>query len=161
MRQISNMDKDTGERSDEGHIFERCLVWTICQKANESGVSKNDTELALEGFKDVNHPVNAWRSVRNGSADGKFRGVTIEEAFNLAKAIGMTLPQLCWDVENHIRNGWSLAQDISHEKGKAGRPPKIKDKNCEPDIFPESCGTAGTFVPGSRETLPADIENVR
>lgn len=147
------MDKNTGGRNDEGNLFERCLVWTICQKANEQGVSKNDTELALEGFKNVNHPVNAWRSVRNGSGDGKFRGVTIEEAFNLAKAVGMTLPQLCWDVENNIRNGWSSEQDISHEKGRAGRPPKSKDKKPDSPLPPKICEKVRALVPGSEEAL--------
>lgn len=110
-----------------GKVFERCLVWTVCQKAAEMTPPKNDTDLAVEAFKGVNHPVNAWRSVRNGNGQGRFRSLSIEEAYNLALAVSTTIDKLCWDVSNHIRNGWTLENDISNEKGTPGRP-KLKEK---------------------------------
>lgn len=122
-----------------GKVFERCLVWTVCQKAAEMNPPKNDTDLAVEAFKGVNHPVNAWRSVRNGNGQGRFRSLSIEEAYNLALAVSTTIDKLCWDVSNHIRNGWTLENDISNEKGNPGRP-KAKEKEPLEKGFPLTHG---------------------
>lgn len=107
-----------------GEIFERCLVYVLGKRAEELGL--NDTEFsnkvpALK--KKTGTPQNAWRAIRNGQR-GKFREVSIEEAYDMAIAVGTTVDKLCWDVFNELRNGWSLEKDVSLDKSKPGRPSK-------------------------------------
>lgn len=104
----------------DAKIFERCLIWLVCKKADECDPPKNDTHLS-NGVFDVGHPVNAWRSTRNST-----RTLSLQEAYRLAEAIGLSLDRLCWDVFNELRNGWTMEQDVSLSKPNPGRPPAKK-----------------------------------
>jgi hypothetical protein len=99
-------------------IFERCLIWVVCKKAEELEQALNDSQLA-KGVFDVGHPVNAWRSTRNST-----RALTLQEAYRLAGKIDLPFENLCWDVCNELRNGWTLKQDVSLKKPAPGRPSK-------------------------------------
>lgn len=105
----------------ESFLFERCFIWWIYQKAKDAGL--NHTTFALLAFKESESPPNTWRAVRNGNK-GKFRLLTLQDAINMCDALGIELETALWQVRQEIKNGWTIAQDISNLSEKAGRPTK-------------------------------------
>ena len=111
----------------DANVFERCLIWVICRKAEELDVPLNESQLA-QGVFDVGHPVNAWRSTRNST-----RELSLQEAYRLSEKIGIDFDVLCWDVRNVLRSGWKLEeQDVSLHKPTSGRPSKKKHEKKSP-----------------------------
>ena len=99
-------------------LFERCLIWVVCEKAEALDPPLNESQMS-EGVFEVGHPKNAWRSTRNSG-----RALTLQEAYRLAEKLGLSFESLCWDVSNELRKGWTLEQDVSLSKPAAGRPAK-------------------------------------
>lgn len=110
-----------------GYLFERCMVTLVCKLVEENFPSH--TEFAKRVFGDSENPSNAWRYIRNGQK-GKPKRLGVEDAFNMACALGMDLETLCWKVHRELKEGWSLSEDIYNlEQNKPGRPRKNDKKS--------------------------------
>ena len=106
------------------YIFERCFLRLIEKLVRQAGMS--DTEFSIKAFQGAENPVKAWQHLRNGNR-GKYRRVTLEDAYSMALALGKDFTQLYWKTHDELENGWSLAQDgMPREKKAAGRPLKNK-----------------------------------
>ena len=106
------------------YIFERCFLRLIEKLVRQAGMS--DTEFSIKAFQGAENPVKAWQHLRNGNR-GKYRRVTLEDAYSMALALGKDFTQLYWQTHDELENGWSLAQDgMPTEKKAAGRPLKNK-----------------------------------
>lgn len=110
----------------DGIIFERCFVTLIAQLAAEK--FRNHTDFATIAFSDRESPIGTWRTMRNG-ANGKYRNITITDAYIMAKTVGYDLDELFWRVRMEIKNGWDInTQDIRVlNQGVPGRPTRRKE----------------------------------
>ena len=106
----------------DSKVFERCLVNFVAKLAEEKFSSKE--AFAEKVFFDTNSPGKAWQYVRIGQK-GKLQPVSVEEAFNMAKALDMGIDVLCWKVFRAIEDGWTLEDDMfTAPDHKPGRPSK-------------------------------------
>ena len=104
------------------YIFERCFLRLVEKLARQAGLS--DAEFSIKAFQGAENPAKAWQHLRNGNR-GKYRRVTLEDAYSMANALGKDFTQLYWKTQDELENGWSLAQDgMPTEKKAAGRPLK-------------------------------------
>ena len=106
------------------YVFERCFLRLVEKLVRQAGMS--DADFSAKAFQGSENPAKAWQHLRNGNR-GKYRRVTLEDAYGMAIALGKDFTQLYWKTHDELENGWSLAQDgMPTEKKAAGRPLKNK-----------------------------------
>lgn len=94
--------------NDPGYNFERCLVDMVKRMIEEDGVFDDHSKFARAAWGDDASSIVRWRQIRNTSGKKKRpQALTLRDAYVIAKACGMALPDLCFRVEQVVRAGWN------------------------------------------------------
>lgn len=81
----------------KGHEFERILVETMVDIAERKGFKHQP--LAIAAWKDKKDPGTKWRKIRNGTEP---RGFQIDDAYDLALAMGVSFVELCGMAQGRL-----------------------------------------------------------
>ena len=113
-----------------GDLLQRCFVNIIYElleedMKKEKPLYPTNAEFAREAFPHEGNPAKIWQAIKFGQKE-KPRGVSIEDAFGMAKAFGEKLDRLLIKAEMRIESGWHPDEDIffNEELKKKGRPRK-------------------------------------
>jgi hypothetical protein len=91
-----------------GMAFERELVATIVELGKELRLTHSD--VARRAWPEIDSSVVRWRQIRNVSATGKPQSLTLDDAWRLARAVGQTLPSVCFMVQERLKLGMGPKQ---------------------------------------------------
>lgn len=81
----------------KGHTFERCLVEVMIEMAEKKGLKHKP--LAIAAWKDRKDAGTKWRKIRNGTDP---RGFQIDDAYDLAVAMGVSFVELCGMAQGRL-----------------------------------------------------------
>jgi hypothetical protein len=105
--------------------FERYLVEVMAELAEKKGLKHKP--LAIGAWPEAKDPGTKWRKIRNGKEP---RGFRVQDAYNLALAMGISFIELCGiaqgrlmqaetpiqQVDAHIEKKKELKEKTSHKK---------------------------------------------
>lgn len=143
-----------------GELLQRCFVNIVCAILDEE-IQKHTPKyasyaaFAKVAFPNEAHSYKFWQAIRLGQK-GKPRGVSIEDAFNMAQALGESVDRLLIKAEMLISDGWDLSQDVfsDNDNKKRGRPAKkaLEKKDIQEN---QSAYTHRPTLPTSDSTGPS------
>lgn len=82
----------------KGKIFERCLVEAMIDAIERQGLKHKP--VAISAWGDRKDPATKWRKIRNGTEP---RGLQIQDAYDLAFAIGISFLDLCGSAQHKMQ----------------------------------------------------------
>lgn len=132
MRDSRNYLKNKAMEAKE-YLFERCLIRYVVKKFYKDG-EPNYSEFARMIFYDRSDPVTTFRNVRQGKP--KPQRINVEEAARMAKCINLEFASLCWNIQQELENGWTLADDFNADEASPG-PKSKKNKVLTECVVPE------------------------
>lgn len=99
-----------------GNQFERCLVEVMTEVAEQKGFKHKP--LAIAAWKERKDPGTKWRKIRNGTDP---RGFQVQDAYDLALAMGASFVELCGMAQGRLMLVGSLRQQAAepHSKNEA------------------------------------------
>lgn len=89
---------------DYSFEFERCFVESIIDMAEQKGWTHS--ELARRAFPEKGDYRRKWRDIR-GTKSVKPQKLTIADAATLARCVGKEVPEVCFVVNERLKNGWT------------------------------------------------------